>query len=236
MSNPTGVADPGQSLSENIMANVIDALKRLERIGSEHSETTRKIIEAAGELSEKIASFYPSSTPEWTVIVQEVNETASEVITYSLGPDPRKQERPLRLYNPKLGCFVDEGREAALRFAQDIANGLLGAIEADLRRRIAEDESGLEKVQSAIRGDASPRGKLTLRPIGWARQGAQMFTGPVFQYEVENMPAGTRALVTEFRGTWKIMRITGETQSQHLGDYATPQDAVDALEAEIKAR
>ena len=46
---------------EKNMANVIDSLKRLERIGSEHSETTKKIIEAACDLSQKIVGLYGES-------------------------------------------------------------------------------------------------------------------------------------------------------------------------------
>jgi hypothetical protein len=48
--------------------SVIDSLKRLERIGSEESETVRKIVEAAKDLSATIVRAFPESLYDRTII------------------------------------------------------------------------------------------------------------------------------------------------------------------------
>lgn len=42
----------------NSLADVIDSLKRLERVGSENSKTTEKLIAAAAELFDKVVKQY----------------------------------------------------------------------------------------------------------------------------------------------------------------------------------
>jgi hypothetical protein len=228
---------------ENTMPNVIDALKRLERIGSEHSETTRKIIEAAKELSEKIASLYPESTTPWTTIAYESQEwedfaadsgrppkVFGRDMDYVLQPDNRVPGHPLRVFNRKLNLIVDGSRDVALGFAADIAHGLLEHIEKDLQKRLAADQNALEVLRSG--GTNNPRLSLTKRPIAWSRVGSEMFTGPVIQYEVDGMPTGERVLVALLNGRWKVMRINGENQSDWRGDYANADDAVNAILSE----
>ena len=55
------------------MSNVIDSLKRLERIGSEESQTVQKILEAAKELSQVIWKHFPRSLQN-KPIVAHINE------------------------------------------------------------------------------------------------------------------------------------------------------------------
>src|ERR1017187_9787224 len=61
--NMTNLTSPAASTvlgspKSNNMADVIDALKRLERIGSENSKTTEKLLAAAAELGKKIVAQY----------------------------------------------------------------------------------------------------------------------------------------------------------------------------------
>jgi hypothetical protein len=146
----------------NNMANIIDSLKRLERIGSENSETTKKILEAASELSAKIGSLYPDAYGDYFVITDEMvrsrnhqGDTAEQgasvhhFLRYSL-KRPHKNA-PLRLYNISEGVFVEDSRMAALDLAEDIAEfGLLGFIEKDLEKRLAENRKHIPTLDEAI--------------------------------------------------------------------------------------
>ena len=67
---PSGSNRPG--IPHNSMADVIDSLKRLERIGSENSKTTEKLIAAAAELSDKIAKQYALQNGESCEVVKTV--------------------------------------------------------------------------------------------------------------------------------------------------------------------
>ena len=53
------------------------------------------------------------------------------------------------LFNTSLGDFVDADRAAALRFAEDIAEGLLSHIEIDLQNRLADDREALDRIEPA---------------------------------------------------------------------------------------
>src|SRR5579863_8198467 len=60
MTNPnsqTALAEPG-SPKEHNMAEIIDSLKRLERIGSDDSQVTRKMLDAAREIESRICEQY----------------------------------------------------------------------------------------------------------------------------------------------------------------------------------
>jgi len=161
------------------MPNVIDALKRLERIGSEHSETTKKIVAAAEELSAKIASFYPAvHEAGFNIVDNRANEDSDpfEFKTILVDPDgkpdpkctamrydlQRDSSGQLHLYNVLTSSFVHEDRAAALQFAADIATGLLGYIERNLERLLAEDRERLPLIESAllaVSGRKTPDGR-----------------------------------------------------------------------------
>ena len=59
------------------------------------------------------------------------------------------------LHNEYSDEFVAENRSAALKFASDIANGLLECIEQDLEKRVAEDKSGVAAISDALAALAS---------------------------------------------------------------------------------
>jgi hypothetical protein len=233
----TQVASVTFGFLENYMANVIDALKRLERIGNEHSDTTRKIIDAAEELSEKIASFYPESTTSNTPIVDIWEKRDGAVVSgthmkYSLAR--RSEGQGLRVFNELKRQFVSDDREVALEFAVHIAQGLLVCIEEDLHRRTATDRSGLAAFQSE-KVHKPLKFALAKRPIAWSRQGSSVaFSGPVFSYEIDGMPEGERALVTEIHDTWKFMRIKGDAGGDWIGDYTSADQALGALSSELE--
>ncbi len=142
------------------MADIIDSLKRLERIGSESSKTVEKIISAAQELEAKIVELYrtapgPNVFINSVVILSKVtaerkctqNEAAGHL---GLAPGARFN---YRIYS---GCLFHEpgdrvslNRDTALHFAKDIADGLLSVIAADLSMQQRENEDALQTLERA---------------------------------------------------------------------------------------
>jgi hypothetical protein len=123
------------------MANIIDDLKRLERIGSEHSETTRKLLDAARNLSDKIVSLFPLDHCGPVDVSGFLGGTHSHrAALYSITSEGVKNNYEL----------VFQDRAAALTFAHDIADGLLLFIEEELKTRVAADNAALQKLNAGI--------------------------------------------------------------------------------------
>jgi hypothetical protein len=141
------------------MADIIDSLKRLERIGAENSKTVEKIIEAARDLEAKIVMLYQDSESApilgAMVLARIVKEKrcSLKAAAESLGLD---HERVMRMkytiewstseghvLGPK-GTRVSQNREAALSFAKDLADGLLVVIQQDLVQRSASNQTAFD--------------------------------------------------------------------------------------------
>jgi len=52
-------------------------------------------------------------------------------------------------------------------------------------------------------------------------------------YEHSRMPTGQRAFISRFDGRWKILRTVGQFFSYWYGEFVSPEEARDALEAEV---
>jgi hypothetical protein len=129
------------------MSNIIDSLKRLERIGDENSKTTQKLIEAARELADNIVKQFNVSASE-TVRLKTSGRTDGEDEEYTRLADYRIQSGQLSFWHP-LG-YVAENRENALRFSKDIANGLLESFAEILEGRLKDSETALAAMRDAI--------------------------------------------------------------------------------------
>ncbi len=159
MTYPTSPAAQAAEGLPKAMADIIDSLKRLERIGAENSKTVEKILEAARDLDGKIAMLYQDSESVSILgavvlarIVKE-NHCSLAAAAKSLGLD---HERVMRmrytversasggyLLGPKR-TRVSESREAALSFANDLAHGLLVVIQQDLIERNASNQAAFD--------------------------------------------------------------------------------------------
>lgn len=149
------------SPKSNNMADVIDALKRLERIGSENSKTTEKLLAAAAELGKKIVAQYavqPGENISIELYATQPAATQPDEIESYLGPplfDYRIADRELFRVDPKPKAIgktwvhVAENRDAALAFSKDVANGLLERIAEDLEKRTAAVASGADVLIAA---------------------------------------------------------------------------------------
>ena len=153
------------SVSTQPMADIIDSLKRLERIGSENSKTVEKIISAAADIANKIVEQYAADG--------DVTIDAAEILRRRIGKGLQSEEKLKAAaaeidYSGPIGWSthpnkysiedgqlfvrdmpVSQGRQAALLFAGDLSNGLLAIIAEDLRQRQVKNEEALK-----VLGDA----------------------------------------------------------------------------------
>jgi len=147
------------------MSDVIDALKRLERLGSETSKTTGKLLDATRLLASRLEQLLPegfeisSSEQRPGPPPPAPGEDDGRFVFFSDGeaapvaqmfnPWYRVQSgRLVMTYKRTLGdrkgidCVLSQApaRSAALAFAEDIANGVLDLFVQELKRIKATDE------------------------------------------------------------------------------------------------
>ncbi len=157
----TNVISPAAAAASETptMANVIDSLKRLERIGSEESETVRKILEAASELSNAVCRSFPQS-----LFGCRINGLVLSDGTCILngGDNPRRDAHPKYFLGPysvtdyysgprllKDGTFVGESRDVALAFAKDVSLGLLDVFALFIEKEHETSKNGLTSILGA---------------------------------------------------------------------------------------
>jgi hypothetical protein len=137
------------------MADIIDSLKRLERIGSENSKTTQKLIDAARELSSVIAQQFVPGEDEEIIVVRHFGQIdKSDVFgypTYTVARGKPKQGEAFRGSLYRSGEFVGKNREEALGFSNDLAKGLLECIVEALEKRHAENQTAIGNLQAAVK-------------------------------------------------------------------------------------
>lgn len=146
LTSPAASAAMGLSKT-NDMADVIDSLKRLERIGSENSKTTEKLLTAARELSELIVrQFLPGVGQGVTVATIETKNSLgwADDTSYWVGP---VRERFLLTRN---NVPVWDNRGVALEFSKDVADGLLDRIIETLTERAKNGQQGLDVIEAAV--------------------------------------------------------------------------------------
>jgi hypothetical protein len=157
----TNVISPAAAVASGIptMANVIDSLKRLERIGSEESETVRKILEAASELSNAICRSFPQSLLDCNINGLVLSDGTCVL---NSGDNLRRDADPKYFLGPysvtdyylgprllKSGTFVGESRDVALAFARDLSLGLLEIFALFIEKEHETSKSGLTSILSA---------------------------------------------------------------------------------------
>lgn len=130
----------------NDMSDIIDSLKRLERVGSENSKTTQKLIDAARELASLITQQcgLPNFPDSENIILNEDRLEPFAKFQYFVANG--------RLVNGKRSterhnAYVDETRDDALAFSKDVANGLLDYIVRVIEERQAESTESLSTLQ-----------------------------------------------------------------------------------------
>jgi hypothetical protein len=119
------------------MSQVVDALKRLERAGDANSQTTRKLVEAADRLAQRIVEQYEARDKYVADIAPQFTRARYSVLNG-------------RLVNAE-SRYVAENRITALAFALDIADGLLDGIAESMENRNQESRQALSGVENTLR-------------------------------------------------------------------------------------
>jgi len=158
----TNVSSPAAAAATGFlnMSNVIDSLKRLERIGSEESETVRKILEAAKELSRSICQGFPANLRD-----QQIKGYVDRGNTIRLGYPDFDGDGPKYTFGSyeivgmnghgdtrvqRDGEFVGLNRDNALSFAKDISMGLLDLLSQFVEKDHEKSVAGLELINSLL--------------------------------------------------------------------------------------
>jgi hypothetical protein len=127
------------------MSNIIDSLKRLERIGDENSKTTQKLIQAADELASSIVEQFAAAPTESPIVLDTYHRKVQvkSFHTYAI-------IKGLLVFSGHgLDGYVARDRENALAFSKDIANGLLDLLAEILAERLKATAGGLAAIQTA---------------------------------------------------------------------------------------
>lgn len=141
--------------------DVINALKRLQRAGSETSQSTEKLHEAVRVLASHITRLVPDGVElprGYRAMVVASNVGGETFLTLpSEDRDEWTGERGVvyvdGLGGPLHGDFRCEipaqTRKTSLAFAADVADGWLDELAAWLEARGAEDKAATERLQKA---------------------------------------------------------------------------------------
>ncbi len=139
---------------------VIDALKRLERAGSENSRTTQKLRAASVVIADEIVKSVEAAQaesvelPRGYVVVDQYSNIGcfTQLRTPSMADGWEDSRRETLnsdstapgekyLHGDFNKTFFVAGRESILQFAADIADGLLDEIAEFLEKRATENEA-----------------------------------------------------------------------------------------------
>jgi hypothetical protein len=136
--------------------NIIDAVKRLERAGDENSKATQKLHEAASTVAEIIEKQAPVGVwlPRDYKVVRIRSNVSSEVFLIG-GKDPYGDgnfwvDGIGRYLHNDFQCGIpSQTRAGSLKFAKDVAEGLLDEIAEFLEQRKAESENAATVLEQA---------------------------------------------------------------------------------------
>lgn len=127
-------------MTEKQKNDIINALKRLERIGSESSKTNQKLREAVEVVADKIINLFPAGKllPRRLKIVEEQDEDPQYGPDYLLVYSDPDESGP---YSDDVEHRVSGGEIGTIyRFAQDLAGGLMNELAEWLEKWNAQCE------------------------------------------------------------------------------------------------
>jgi len=77
--------------------------------------------------------------------------------------------------------------------------------------------------------------RLTLHPVGWLGNGLDMRNWTdAFEYSVEGLPLGEQAWIARIRARcWQILRLINGVQGHWTGEYASAEEALNALQKQV---
>lgn len=130
------VAEPAPGFPNIFMSDLINSLKRLDRIGSEDSKTTQKLITAAADVSRAVATLL-ADFPDGTVVAPSPFVSVGGTLRNKNPGHEYFVEAGKLMFRSASGRdkYVAEDREAVLAFSEDVHSGLMHAIAANLEAR-----------------------------------------------------------------------------------------------------
>ena len=147
------------------MSDLLHALNRLERAGSEESRCTKKLHEAACTVAEKIcAAVYTARAVSvllprgYMVTNVKSNVGNTDFLVRKTGKIDDMSGEPELYWIDGQGSYLhgdfhafvpDQTREGSLQFSKDIAEGLLDEIAEFLEKRSTESSQAAELLQNA---------------------------------------------------------------------------------------
>ena len=132
------------------MNDVVNALKRLERAGSEHSRTTDKLREAAAEVAKFIEGNVPvgMELPRGYIVLRD--DGSSYLMTPEVEEVSGQYCYPCQYALYPGGSKPFPTRAALHEFAKDIADGWLDEV-AEMLERVAEEDSASTQTLEAAK-------------------------------------------------------------------------------------
>jgi hypothetical protein len=134
-------ASPG--IPEFPMSDVIDSLKRLERVGSETSKTNLKLVQSAKELEALIVAHVPPGIRFSRAGSATTPRRSPYAFNYVVN------DKRLMSISAAGNRSVSTDRQSAIRFSEDIADGLLEVIVSALAKNLAESQPALRILSEA---------------------------------------------------------------------------------------
>ncbi len=136
--------------------NIIDAVKRLERAGDENSKATKKLHDAAATVAEIIERVAPLgvSLPRDYRVTRVRSNIGSDV--FLLGGKAQYGDAEFwvdgigRYLHNDFNCDIPaQTRSGSLKFAKDVAEGLLDEIAEFLEKRKQDSEQAATVLEQA---------------------------------------------------------------------------------------
>lgn len=122
------------------MADVIDAVKRLERAGSEHSRATEKLCEAAAKLAEHVNVIWPREAEAYQSRGVQISQGTITVDYWTTDGD---------VFTERLHPHGVNSRGAAMRLAELVADGLLTELADWIEQQVEDAEAAATTLETA---------------------------------------------------------------------------------------
>lgn len=137
--------------------SIINAVKRLERAGSENSRATQKLFEAAAKVAELIENMVPvgAELPRGYYVKKVRSNLGSALflcheVMGEYGPEIRYVDGIGGYLHGDFHCHVpSQDRATVMKFAEDVAGGLLDEIAEWLEARATKADVAAEVLENA---------------------------------------------------------------------------------------
>lgn len=138
--------------------SIINAVKRLERAGSENSKATQKLFEAALDVAYLIEKTVPVNVqlPRGYKVIRRYSNSGSEL--FLINSDGEYIDGTGRYLHGDFNCWIPEQkREAILDFAADIADGLLDEIAEFIEQQARKANEAAELLENSKEKEGDAR-------------------------------------------------------------------------------